>query len=122
DRVERRFGGAAASAVAFKDANIGITKALHALARQLRKLVVAFDRHDLARQLAENRGRITGARSDLENLVTATHIRRIDSQRDDIGLADGLAGFDRQRTVGIGVIGIFWADELFPRDGLKGGK
>ncbi len=63
---------------------------------------MALDRDHLAGDPAHHRGGVARAGADLEHPSPGRDLGRLDHQRDDIGLRDGLAGLDRQRPVLIG--------------------
>jgi hypothetical protein len=63
---------------------------------------MALDRDHLAGDSAHHRRRITRAGADLEHPVARRDLGRLDHQRDDIRLGDGLVGFDRKGAVLIG--------------------
>ena len=86
DRVERRFLGAAAGAVALDDLDVVIAEAGDPLLGDFDQLALPLDRHHLAGDPADDRRRIAGAGADLEHLVARLDLGRLDHQRDDVRL------------------------------------
>ena len=102
DRVKRRLVAASPGAVALDDLDIVVAEPLQPLARDLDQLVLPLDPDHLVGNPADDRRRVARARTDLEHLVARLDLRRLDHQRDDVRLGDGLPGFDRQRVIVIG--------------------
>ena len=69
DRVVRSVLGPAQTAVAVLDVDVAQTELAETPARQVGQLGVTLDGVDLARYLAQHRGRVAGAGADLEHLV-----------------------------------------------------
>src|SRR3546814_14184724 len=72
---------------------------LHSPLGEAGQLLVSLDREYLVRHLPHDSGGITGAGADLEHPVPRLQPRRLDHQRDDIGLRNRLLGLDRQRRI-----------------------
>ena len=115
----RRTGLSAgrAGAVALGDVDVGIAQALHPLTRQLDQLVVPLDGDDLGGDQRDDRGGVAEARRSPSTLESTT--TGVDGQGDDIGLADGLAKFDRRRRVDISVSGVAAIDGTASRSGTE---
>ena len=107
DGVERRLVRPAAGAVALDDFDIVVAEPLQPFARDFDQLVLALDRDDAGGDPADDRRRIAGAGPDLEHVVARLDARRLDHQRDDVRLRDGLLRLDRQRVVAIGEMRMF---------------
>ena len=63
------------------------------------QVAVAFDGPDLGGELVEHGGGVTGAGPHLEHPVRRPDGGRLEGERHDVGLGDGLARTDRQRAV-----------------------
>jgi hypothetical protein len=63
---------------------------------------IALDREDPAGDQRHHRRGKAGARADLEHPVARPQLGRLDHERDDVGLRDGLALADRERRVLVG--------------------
>ena len=68
--------------------------------------------------MRQHRRLIAGAGADLEHLVARVELELLGHVGHDVRLRDGLAAFDRQRDVLIGVIAENFIDELLPRHAL----
>jgi hypothetical protein len=117
DCVKRCFQRPAERTVAFEDLDVAITEPLHSLPGKFNQLMMPLDRDDLPSDLADDGGRVARPGTDLEHLVARSYPCCVNRQCDDIGLADGLAAFDRQGGVLVCVTCIIGADELLARHG-----
>ena len=81
------------------DMDVTIPESLQRRSCFFGKLTNTFDRVDFCCDLGQYGRRIAGARADLEHFFPAFKIQRLDHQRHDIRLGDGLTGSDGERRV-----------------------
>jgi hypothetical protein len=82
-------------AVAFVDRDILVTEPLHPFAGKLGELEMPLDGDHLVHDLRQHSGSVTGARAHFEHLVRAFQLRRLEHERNDIRLGNGLVCLDR---------------------------
>ena len=70
------------------------------------ELADALDGEHFACDFGENSRCIAGAGPDLEQLLAAAQSQRLDHERHDIGLRNGLSGADRKRPVFVGFVAL----------------
>ncbi len=88
---------------------------MHALGCNRDQLGLALDRDDLGGDPAHHRRRVTRSCTDLEHPVAGLDARRLDHQRDDVGLRNRLPGLDWQRVVAVDLADILGRHELLAR-------
>src|SRR6185369_4828625 len=119
DRTKRRLVAPALRAVTLDDLDIVITEAPHSLASDRDQLGLPLDPDHLGGDAADHRRGVTRTGSHLEHLFARCDTRRLDHQRDDIGLRDRLPRLDRNRMVAIGEMGMLFVDEFLARNREK---
>src|SRR5215469_9841314 len=100
-----RLLGPAFGPVAESANDIAQAQLLEAALGIAQQLAMPFDRKDPAAKMRQNGGLITGTRADLKDVLALAEFKFLGHQRNDIGLADGLAVADRQGYVLIGSVG-----------------
>jgi len=120
DRIERRALGATARAVAFDDFDIIEAQPAQSGAGEFDQLWLALHRDHGARDAADHRRGVAGARANLEHSIAGPNSGSLDHQGDDIGLRDRLLGFDRQGMVAISKVRMRRRHEFLARNGPEG--
>ncbi|MGF6936095.1 hypothetical protein OKW41_005257 [Paraburkholderia sp. UCT70] len=99
DRVIGRMRGKTRGAVADMHFDVLVAEPLQALARALGEARVAFYGIHPARDLRGDRGRIAGARANVEHAIAGLQLGGREHLRDDVRLRDRLLAADRQRRI-----------------------
>ena len=112
DRVERRAVGQAGAPVPDHDLDVGDPEIAEGGPGPVGQLGHALDRDHLGGQPRQHRGRVAGARPDLQHPLAAPQLHRLADGGHDPRLGDRLLMADRQGRVGV----------VAPRDSGSGTK
>ena len=110
--VEGSVGGKTECAVAGQDMDIGRTELGKDGARFGGEGGVPFDGEDLCGQFCQEGGNVPGAGADFENGVGRGESKRLQHDRDHVGLGDSLIIADGQRMILIGLLTQLLRDEF----------
>src|SRR5437773_3786492 len=95
---------------------IGQAELLEPRARLGDEVRLAFDRRHPPPELCEDRRLVSGSCADLEDAVPGPYRQELGHSGDDVGLTDRLAGLDRERLVGVGLVAPPIGDKQLARD------
>ena len=90
--------------------------------RRLLQLAPALHGEDSAAEMRQHRGLVARASADLQHLMALVELELLGHEGDDVRLGDGLAAFDGERDILIGVSGEGGVDEQLARHKLDGAQ
>ena len=115
DDIKGSVGGATGGTIALEQGDVAVAEAPEARPRNVSKRAVPLNRVDMLRNPAENGTSIARTGPDFQHLVTRAYMCRLDHQRHDVGLGNGLAFLDGKRRIFIGELVVTIAHEHLAR-------
>ena len=113
DAVEGCVLGPAVAAVADAKVHIPVAEVVQCPPRGRSQVLADLERVDFAREFGQHGRLVAGPRADFEHAFDAGQLQRLGHEGDDVGLRDGLAVADRQRSIAVGRFRGFAWNEAF---------